>query len=101
MQLQLALQAALAYNGSRSLIFITSMTNAIDRAISEFDSLSDMARQLGVSYQVIQDWRKRNIVPAEHCPVVERLTAGKIRCEELNSTIDWTYLRGTEQTAAA
>lgn len=71
------------------------MENAIDKAISEFKSLSDMARQLEVTYQAIQDWRRKSYVPAEHCPAIERLTSGKVRCEELNDRVDWAYLRGT------
>lgn len=76
------------------------MEKAIDRAIGQFKSLSEMARQLDVTYQAIQDWRNRNYVPAEHCPSIERLTGGKVRCEELNGRVDWTYLRGTDQVAA-
>jgi DNA-binding transcriptional regulator YdaS (Cro superfamily) len=76
------------------------MENTVDRAISEFKSLSDMARQLDVSYQVIQSWRKNKSVPPQYCPPIERLTNGKVRCEQLNQAVDWTYLRGTEQAAA-
>lgn len=35
-------------------------------------------------------------VPAEHCPLIERATSGKVRCEELRPDVDWTYLRGTK-----
>jgi DNA-binding transcriptional regulator YdaS (Cro superfamily) len=77
------------------------MDSPIDRAIAEFDSLSHMARELGITYQFIQDWRKKGRVPPEYCPAVERLTAGKIRCEELNDRVDWAYLRSTTTEHAA
>ena len=76
------------------------MKAAIEQAISEFDSLSDMARQLEVSYQLIQDWEKRGTVPAKYCPKIEKLLNGKVRCEQLNEEVDWEYLRQTFSTTA-
>lgn len=70
------------------------MNEAIDTAIAHFGSLSEMARQLGLSgYTVIQQWKLAGRVPAEHCPKIERLLNGKVRCEALNNRVDWTYLR--------
>jgi len=77
------------------------MDNPIDLAVAEFDSLSDMSRRLtkergqDVSYQLIQDWRKKGRVPAPYCPLIEKLTNGKVRCEQLNDEVDWAYLRST------
>lgn len=67
-----------------------------------FGSLSAMARALNLSgYQVIQEWRRQGRVPAEHCPVVERLTEGAVTCEELNDKVDWAFVRaGGAKTAA-
>jgi len=66
--------------------------DALERAIGHFDSLSDMARQLGLSgYQVIQQWRASGRVPAEHCAAVEQLTGE--RSEFLNSRVDWGFFR--------
>ncbi|WP_122894315.1 MULTISPECIES: transcriptional regulator [pseudomallei group] len=73
---------------------ITAKNPAITDAIDHFKTMSEMARSLGLSgHQVIQDWVRRGIVPAEHCPEIEKATG--IRCECLNPKIDWTYLRGT------
>ncbi|WP_080414131.1 transcriptional regulator [Burkholderia ubonensis] len=73
---------------------IIAKNPAITDAINHFKSMSEMARSLGLSgHQVIQDWVRRGIVPAEHCPGIEKATG--IRCEHLNPKINWTYLRGT------
>lgn len=71
------------------------VNEALERAIAKFDSLAAMARALGLSgYQVIQEWRRQCRVPAEHCPQVERMTG--VPCEELNSKVDWTYVRNAK-----
>jgi DNA-binding transcriptional regulator YdaS (Cro superfamily) len=72
------------------------MANPVDVAIEKFGSLANMARQLEVSHQVIQGWRKQARVPPQHCPRIERLLEGAVRCEQLNDDIDWAYLRTTE-----
>lgn len=72
----------------------TPKNPAITEAIGHFRSMSEMARTLGLSgHQAIQDWVRRGIVPAEHCPTMEKETG--VRCELLNPKINWTYLRGT------
>lgn len=52
------------------------------------------AELLGVSQSALWQWglpdRK---VPAEHCPAIERLTKGQVRCEELRPDVDWAVLR--------
>ncbi len=68
--------------------------NGIERAIEHFKGLSAMARALGVSsYQVVQQWRDSGHVPPKYCPAIERLTNREIKCEELDSTVDWAYVR--------
>jgi DNA-binding transcriptional regulator YdaS (Cro superfamily) len=70
------------------------MNQAIDRAIQHFGSMAQMARSLNLSsYTVIQQWRQSGRVPAEHCPKIERLLSGKIKCEELNDRVDWAFIR--------
>lgn len=65
---------------------------ALEEAIGKFDTLSDMARVLGLSsYRVIQEWRRQGRVPAEHCPKVER--AAGVLSEGLNDRVDWAYIR--------
>lgn len=69
------------------------MKSKIIQAVTFFGSQTALAKHIGVSPQAVQQWVQRNIVPAEHCPVIERLTDGQVRCEELNSRVDWGYLR--------
>lgn len=52
-----------------------------------------LARQLGLAPQVVNNWKRRGRVPADYCPAIERLTAGRIRCEELRPDVDWGCLR--------
>jgi len=68
----------------------------IDVAISHYGSVTNMARDLGVSPQAVCFWRdgKRQI-PASKCPTIERGTEGKARCEALRPDVDWGYLRNT------
>lgn len=66
----------------------------LQKAIAEYPTLRAFADALGVHYQVVQQWR-RNGVPAEYAPEIEKLVQGKVRCEDLNSRVDWAYLRST------
>lgn len=55
-----------------------------------------------VSPQQIWNWINRDrIVPAQYCPTIEKLCDGSVRCEELNSTVNWAYLRTTQPTEKA
>lgn len=77
----------------------TYSNSALEEAIAKFPSLAAMARELKLSgYQVIQDWRRRGCVPAEHCPEIEKAT--NVRCEGLNSKVAWAYLRETKLVPA-
>lgn len=70
------------------------MNEAINRAVESFGSMAEMARQLELSsYTVIQAWKAAGRVPAEHCPKIERLSGGAVRCEDLNDRVDWAYVR--------
>ena len=73
----------------------TTLPTPLLRAIAFFPTLRAFSEAVGVNYQVVQQWRA-NGVPAEYCPVIERLTAGQVRCEELNSRVDWSYVRQAE-----
>jgi DNA-binding transcriptional regulator YdaS (Cro superfamily) len=65
---------------------------ALERAIGLFPTLTAFASRVGVRYQVVQQWLQ-NGVPAEHCPVIERVTNRQVRCEDLNPKVDWGFLR--------
>jgi hypothetical protein len=53
----------------------TPKNESLERAIAHFDTLSEMARELGLSgYQVVQHWRRSGRVPPEYCTELSRLT---------------------------
>ena len=55
-----------------------------------------LARLLGVKAPTVNQWvHAARPIPAERCPVIERLTAGAVTCEDLRPDVDWAYLRGT------
>jgi len=35
------------------------------------------------------------------CIGLERESAGKVRCEDVRSDVDWTYIRGTKRTRSS
>jgi DNA-binding transcriptional regulator YdaS (Cro superfamily) len=67
----------------------------IDRAAVVLNiSLVALAERLGVTKGAVGQWKEKGrVVPAEHCPVIERMTNGAVKCEELNPKVDWAYLR--------
>lgn len=67
---------------------------ALDKAISLSGGLANLARQLGVSKAVVWNWTQRG-VPPQFCPEIERLTNRQVKCEELNSKVNWSILRTT------
>ena len=71
---------------------------ALDRAIEVFGgSVSALGWALKLSGNAPSMWKARNRVPAEHCPAIERVTKGAVRCEDLRPDVDWGVLR--EQAA--
>lgn len=76
----------------------TARSEELRLAIKDAGGAPAIASLLEVSRHAIYDYIRRGCVPAEHCPTIERFTSGKVRCERLNPTVDWAYLR--HQTAA-
>lgn len=62
-----------------------------ERACAYLGSASALARELGITKGAVSQWSGE--IPAEHCPTIERLTNGKLKCEEMNTKTDWKYLR--------
>jgi DNA-binding transcriptional regulator YdaS (Cro superfamily) len=53
-----------------------------------------LAIALGVTKSAVNQWKgEKRRVPAEHCPAIERLTAGRVRCEDLRPDVAWDVLR--------
>lgn len=71
--------------------------NGLNKAIALAGSMTSLAAALGVTKGVVFQWKQRGQVPAEYCPTIERLFPSKVICEELNSKVDWAYLRGQNE----
>ena len=75
-------------------------TEALDRAIQIVGSMRLLGLELGVTKGAINHWKKTGApVPAIHCPKIEKLTDRKVLCEQLNTEIDWSYIRGSSPSA--
>lgn len=55
----------------------------LDKLLRWAPSQSALARQLGVTPQAIEGWKKRNQVPAERVLDIERITGGCVSRYEL------------------
>lgn len=79
------------------------MEHPIDKAARVAGSRAALARALGVTKAAVGQWREPGRrVPAEHCPVIERLTADlgeRVSCEELRPDVEWHVLRGAAADA--
>ncbi|WP_019700416.1 helix-turn-helix domain-containing protein [Paracidovorax oryzae] len=78
------------------------MEHPIAKAARIVGSQRALAAALGVTKGAVWQWKEDDRqVPAEHCPHIERLTSGNVRCEDLRPDVDWGYLRksGTEPVA--
>lgn len=81
---------------------MTRKKNPLDTAILIAGSMQALATALGVTKGAVFQWKMPSRkVPAEHCPAIERMTAGRVRCEELRPDVDWAYLRTAPQEGAA
>jgi DNA-binding transcriptional regulator YdaS (Cro superfamily) len=71
------------------------MEHPIERAAKIVGSQTALATELGVTKAAVGQWKEDGRrVPAEHCPLIEELTAGAVRCEELRPDVAWRVLRG-------
>lgn len=62
---------------------------------------SAFAESLEVSQGLVHQWLSgKRPIAAPWCPIIERFTNGDVRCEELNSDVDWAYVRETGALAA-
>jgi len=68
----------------------------LKKAIDIAGSQSALAAACGVVPQVVNNWMRRNSIPADRCIDIDRATQGAVRCEDLRPDVDWAYLRGTD-----
>lgn len=73
-------------------------SSPLDKVAAHGVTLTFLARELGVTKGAVGQW-KRTRIPAEHCPTIERLLGGRVKCEELRPDVEWSYLRGTKCAA--
>lgn len=74
---------------------------ALLRAISIVGSQSKLARLIGdgITQAHVYYWLYHaQAVPPRHCPTIEHLVGGAVRCEELNSSVKWWVLRSSGAT---
>jgi DNA-binding transcriptional regulator YdaS (Cro superfamily) len=70
------------------------MDHPVDRAAKVVGSQTALAAALGVTKAAVGQWKDEGRrVPAEHCPSIERLTNGAVRCEDLRPDVAWDVLR--------
>jgi DNA-binding transcriptional regulator YdaS (Cro superfamily) len=67
----------------------------IKRACQILGGQRVLAEKLGVTPGRVGHWVAGDRVLADYCPIIERETAGAVRCEELRPDVDWGYLRAT------
>lgn len=69
---------------------------AIEHLITLMGTQQAAADKIGVRAPVLHAWRRgRQLVPCARCPIIERITAGQIRCEDLRPDIEWGVVRGS------
>lgn len=65
--------------------------DAIDKAIKSVGSMKQLANELGIKYQSIQNWRKRGYVPCGRAVEIEELTRGEVMRHELSPELFTGY----------
>lgn len=74
----------------------------LDEVIEFAGSMQALAKALGVTRGAVFQWRMDGRrVPAEHCPKIERLTFGRVKCERLRPDVDWAYIRASKAASEA
>ncbi|MFZ7235824.1 helix-turn-helix domain-containing protein [Avibacterium gallinarum] len=65
---------------------------AIQKVFQIVGGQSALAKHFNIRPWAVSKWQKSG-VPAERCPEIEKLTNGRVTCEELRPDIDWSVLR--------
>lgn len=74
---------------------------ALDHAAEILGSMQTLGEKLGVTKGAVGQWKlPGRRVPAEHCPAIERLTGGAVRCESLRPDVDWGVVRASSTPIA-
>lgn len=71
---------------------------ALKKAIQLAGGKTALARHLGVSTQVVDNWDRRcTPVPPQYAPAIERFLRAEVTADQLRPDLTeiWSYLRGT------
>lgn len=69
------------------------MDTAIKRACELAGGQAALARGIGIRPPSINEWiSSGRPVPHERCPDIERVTEGKVACEELRPDLTWVRI---------
>lgn len=72
------------------------MQQHINRAIEILGTGQALAASIGRTPQFVSALRHGiRPIPADLCPVIERATAGAVRCEDLRPDVAWHVLRNS------
>lgn len=74
---------------------------SVTRACSILGGQAALAGRLGVTPAAVNQWIKGlRPVPSKHCPKIEEITGGSVRCEELLPSFNWESLRARPSMGA-
>ena len=68
----------------------------LNKAIADAGGVGAFARLLGIGQSVVSNWRSRDSVSEDACPLVERKTVGAITCENLRPDVPWLRIADAE-----
>lgn len=68
--------------------------NLPDYLLAEPGAQARLAKELSIPAPLLSQWKTgERRVPAERCPLIERATGGRVRCEDLRPDVAWDVLR--------
>jgi DNA-binding transcriptional regulator YdaS (Cro superfamily) len=59
---------------------------------------ADFGRLVGVSQGRVSQWLRGDTIPLSACRLIERATAGAVRCQDLRPDVIWTRNEAGEVT---
>ena len=65
---------------------------------SKRGEMARLIRAMNIAQPIVSLWVSgKRRVPAERCPEIERITEGKVTCEELRPDVNWKVLRNSSK----
>lgn len=75
------------------------MEKTLKQSLDTAGGVAAIASHFGISPVSIYEWIKRGYAPPDKCVEIEKLSGGLVLCEDLNSNVDWSYLRKKPELA--